>query len=205
MGKQDGGGRNVARLVFWEAWAVTGLIHMLHFAPAGNKTSLYFLYNALAFLVLYPSVYLYKWIPLPGLLRMILIPLDVCFHTLLLLSSFLWLGYVVFVFWPSFFPFLVSNAIVLCVFWALLYMTWVRYGFGTARAFMAFGPLLVLTFWVAAGGALGFFGGRWLVEHIGNHIGSDSVKLLVWVLLVLTGMSGAALMAPKKTGDGKSA
>jgi len=172
---------------------------MLLVAPAESRMALYFLYNAAAFLVLYPIVYLYKWIPMPGVLRMILIPLDVCFHTVLLLSTFLWLGYGAFVFWPSFFPFLVSNGIVLCVFWALLYMTWARYGLGTSRAFMALGPFGILTFWVALGGALGFFGGRWIVEHAGGHIGSDSVKLLVWVLLVLMGMSGAALMAPKKT------
>ena len=194
-------GRGVARLLLFEGLAGAGLAHMLLYAPAGNPYTLYFLYNAAAFLVLYPVIYLYKWVRLPGLLHFLLMPLNIILHVLTLISTFIWAGYAVFIRYPEQFRVIADGSIILWFFWTILYLAWIRYLLATSRKYVPFGPLMVLTMIVAAGGLAGFWAGNWVVEHWGKQVGSPSVRFMLWVSCTLIGAAGAGFLAPKRSED----
>jgi len=196
-GKQGKVGRGIARLLIVEGLAGAGLAHMLLYAPADSPYTLYFLYNAVAFLLLYLVVYLFKWFPLPGFLRFLLTPINIFMHAGLLMSTFLWVGYGIFMRFPREFPVFAQGAVILLLFWALLYLVWFRYVLASSHKYVPLGPLMALTMMVAAGGLAGFFLGRFAVERWAEHIGSDSLKFMVWVMAVLIGASGAGFLAPK--------
>lgn len=200
--KRESAGRGIARLLLFEGLAGAGLAHMLLYAPASNPYTLYFLYNAAAFLVLYPVIYLYKWIRLPGILRLLLTPLNIALHAAMLVSTFLWAGYAIFVRYPDQFKVLADGTIILWFFWTILYLAWGRYLLATSQKYVPFAPLLVLTMIVAAGGLGGFWGGRWVVDHWGDQIGSPAVRFMLWVSCTLVGAAGAGFLAPKRDDSG---
>lgn len=200
--KRDKAGRGIARLLLFEGLAGAGLAHMLLYAPAGNPYTLYFLYNAAIFLALYPVIYLYKWIRLPGILRLLLTPINIALHAVMLVSTFAWAGYAVFIRYPDQFRIIADSALLLWFFWTILYLAWVRYLLATSHKYVPFGPLLVLTMIVGAGGLGGFWAGRWVVENWGQHVGTPPMRFMLWVACTLIGAAGAGFLAPKREDSG---
>lgn len=197
MGEESKAGRGIVRLLLFESLAGLGLAHILLYAPSDKPHTLVFLYNAIAFLALYPVVYFYKWVPLPGVMRFLFTPLNVLFHAILLVSTYLWLGYVVYMRWTEQLVLLSGSLFVFWMFWAVLYLSWFRYVLGASQKYIPLGPLLALTLIVACGGCAGFFAGQWVVGHYGEHVGSDSLRFVVWTMLVMVGMMAGAVFAPK--------
>ncbi|HJT24594.1 MAG TPA: hypothetical protein VJ873_08450, partial [bacterium] len=85
-----------ARFILWEILGAMGFLHILFYGQEKNATPLFFMANSVAFVALYPSLYFYTRLKLPAVLKFLIMPLGITLRILLMISSFIWITYILY-------------------------------------------------------------------------------------------------------------
>jgi hypothetical protein len=183
-----------ARFILWEILGIVGFLHILMYAPANESTPLYFLANAVIFLVAYPVLYFFNQLRIPAVLKMMILPLQILLRLVLLVSCFFWIAYVLYGTGC-----LLGNASCYTVFrdyWMFLgpfyvfdYFFFIEHLWGLSRVNFTFWSSVGLLSDSVSGVVAGFYLGRILITKWGMFFGDDEIQALIRMALILLGMS----------------
>lgn len=180
--------------MLWEALGIMGFLHILFYAPANDPTPLFFLGNALVFVVLYPVLYFYSQMKLPVVLKFLIMPLGVALRILLMASSFLWITYILyaaglFLGPASCFQVIKSYWAVLMPFYVMDYFLFLEHLWGLSRVNFTFWASAGMISDLVSGSVAGFKLGQIFVTKWGMFFGSMDIQGLIWSIFILTGVA----------------
>ena len=151
------------QVIVWELAAAYGLFRLIQSGSGQDPWTFRFVYNACFFLVAYPFLAFWRSGGVPGLLRFILFPIGVLLHLALMVSSYLW---VMFVLWsfqrPDVLNLMANRPVVIGFLFFLLYWSFVGPVLGTTGNGMKISSLLRLTLFTVVTGLIGYLIGRGL-------------------------------------------
>ncbi len=191
-----------ARFILWEILGVVGFLHILFYAPANDPTPLFFLGNAVFFVALYPILYFYSQLKLPAVLKFLILPLSITLRILLMISSGLWITYILYAaglflgqascyqvirhYWMFLTPFYVVDYFFF--FEHLWGLSWVNFTFWSSVGMISDS---------VSGVVAGLKLGQILITKWGIFFGDAEVQGLVWSLFILTGVAAVVWFGNK--------
>lgn len=199
MGKaKEGNDRSILRLLFWEGLGLAGFLHVLRHPVTHEWWSLHFFHNALFFLVAYPLLYVARWKATAGCLHMILLPLSFVLSWALGLSAYLWTTYWLYITGSPYSSAFTQHEIILGILFVFVYFPLIQPLWGISRKYFSLGDLTWLLLYSSLGGFLGFLVGRFVDQKIGENLGTDGRRFLLWLILILLGLAIGALTAQRR-------
>lgn len=191
-----------ARFILWEIVGIVGFLHILLYAPANDPTPLFFLVNAVVFLVAYPTLYFYTQMKMPVVLKFLVFPLGVALRVLLMATSFLWITYVLYA--SGLFLGAASCFIVVKTYWMFLapffvvdYFFFFEHLWGLSRVNFTFWSSLGMISDSVSGVVGGLYLGRTLITKWGMFLGDVEVQGLIWSIFILIGVSAVVWFGNK--------
>ncbi len=190
------------RFILWEILGIVGILHILQFSHVNDSTALFFLGNSIVFVALYPVLYFYNQLKLPLVLKFLILPLHYALRTVLMVSSFLWVAYVLYIsdfmlggvncylvfknYWMFLAPFFVMD-----YFWLLEHL------WGLSRVNFTFWSSLGMLSDSVSGIVGGFYLGRTLNTKWGTFFGDTDIQTLIWIIFVLIGIAAVVWFGNK--------
>lgn len=188
-----------ARFILWEILGAVGFLHILFYAPPSVSTPLFFLGNALIFVILYPILYFYSQVKLPTVLKFLIMPLGITLRVLLMASSFLWITYVLYVAQLSFgtaagttvscFDVVNQYWEYLAPFYVVDYFLFFEHLWGLSKVNFTFWSSAGMISDLVSGSVLGFKLGQVFITKWGNIFGAPAVQGLIWSIFILTSVA----------------
>ncbi len=183
-----------ARFILWEILGIVGFLQILQYAPANDPTPLFFLANAVVFIALYPILYFYGQLRIPMVLKFLISPLSGTLRVLLMVSSALWITYVLYA--TGYFLGQASAYLVvrhywmfLAPFYALDYFFFFEHLWGLSRVNYTFWSSVGMISDSVSGVVGGFFLGRTLITKWGMFLGDVEIQGMAWALFILGGVA----------------
>lgn len=191
-----------ARFILWEILGVMGFLHILFYAPANDPTPLFFLGNALAFVILYPVLYFYSQLKLPVVLKFLIMPLGLTLRILLMASSFLWVTYILYA--AGLFLGQASCFEVIRHYWMFLapiyvvdYFFFFEHLWGLSRVNFTFWSSVGMISDSVSGVVAGLKLGQILITKWGMFFGDAEVQGVIWSLFILSGVAAVVWFGNK--------
>jgi hypothetical protein len=195
-----------ARFILWEILGIVGFLHILQYAPANDPTPLCFLANAVGFMVLYPILYFYNRLKLPLVLKFLVSPLSLTLRSILMISGFFWVAYVLYATGYSLglasgFVIFRRDYLFLGPFFVFDYFFFVEHLWGLSRANYSFWGAVGMISDSISGVVGGYYLGRTLDTKWGMFFGDPETRGLIWIIFILIGI-GAVVWFGNKTRKG---
>jgi hypothetical protein len=199
-----------ARFILWEILGAMGFLHILFYGAARELTPLFFLGNALAFVILYPLLYFYSQLKIPVVLKFLISPVSVTLRILLMASSFLWITYVLDAAKLSFMldaatpPAQASCFDVVKHYWMFLapiyvvdYFFFFEHMWGLSRVNFTFWSSVGMISDSVSGSMGGYLLGRTLISKWGDIFGVPDIQGLIWSIFILVGVAAVVWFGNK--------
>ncbi len=195
-----------SRFILWEILGIVGFLHILQYAPANDPTPLYFLANALVFILLYPVLYFYKQLQMPQVLRIIISPLSIALRLVLMVSCYFWITYVLYATGfslgaASCFSIFRDDYMFLGPFYVMDYLFFVEHLWGVGKDNLTFWRAVGMISDAVSGVVGGFYLGRILNTKWGMFFGDSETQGVIWIVFILIGIA-AVVWFNNKTRQG---
>jgi len=151
------------QVIVWELAAAYGLFRLIQTGSGQDPWTFRFVYNACFFLAAYPFLAFWRAGGVPGLLRFVLFPIGLLLRFALIVSSYLWVMFVLWSFQRTDVLNLMANRLVVIGFlYFLLYWSFIGPVLGTTGKGVRVLGLLRLILFTAFSGLIGYLIGRGL-------------------------------------------
>jgi len=183
-----------SRFILWEILGVVGFLHILQYAPANDPTPLYFLGNALVFVLLYPVLYFYRQMKIPQVLRVLIFPLSITLRLVLMVSCYFWIAYILYATgfnlgFASCYEVFRDDYMFLGPIFAMDYVFFVEHLWGVGKDNITFWRSVGMISDAVSGVVGGYYLGRILNAKWGMFFGGDETRAVIWILFILIGIA----------------
>lgn len=190
------------RFILWETVGIVGFFHILLYGPPNDPTPLFFLANALVFTGLYPVLYFYNQMRVPVILKFLIRPLGYVLRLLLMISSFLWITYILYatgfsIGMISFFQVVKNDWMFLAPFFALDYFLFLEHMWGLSEFNFSFWSSLGMISDSVSGVVGGFIVGRILFTRWSFFQDEGEIQGVIWAILILAGIAAVVWFGNK--------
>lgn len=191
-----------SRFILWEILGVVGFLHILQYAPANDVTPLYFLANAVVFVIVYPILYFYNQMNIPQVLRVLISPLSVVLRLVLMVSCYFWIAYILYATgctlgFASCYAVFRDDFMYLAPFFVMDYLFFMEHLWGVGRVNVSFWRGVGMISDAVSGVVGGYYLGRTLNTKWGVFFGDDETRALIWVLFILIGIAAVVWFSNK--------